>query len=407
MTAALIFWASCGALGYTLVGYPAAIALCARLWPRHAKRTTDTPSVTVVVVAHDEASRISQRIENLLALDYPLDRLTILICSDGSSDATVALARACTDPRVSVLAFERRRGKAAVLDDAVANATGEIVLFADARQRFDRAALRALVAPFADPEVGAVSGELCLEARRDEGSAVGAGVGSYWRYEKLIRRAESLVDSTVGATGAIYAIRRHLFAPIPETTILDDVLIPMSIARSGYRILFEPAARAYDHVADTAGEEFARKARTIAGTFQLFARHPWLLGPGHNRLWLQTVSHKLLRLLGPLVLLSALAANLFLLSWPFYRASLGLQVALYGAALVEQFRPRDHRRGRLASILLSVPYAFCLLQAATLVGFMRFLAGRQTPTWKKAGARWSGADAMPLAEISQSKHEER
>lgn len=383
MTAVVIFWASCGVLGYTLVGYPAALALWARLWPRAAKRGNETPSVTVVLVAHDEAPRISARLENLLALDYPPERLTIMICSDGSSDETVALARACNDPRVAVLAFERRRGKAAVLDDAVPKASGEIVVFADARQRFDRAAVRALVAPFSDPRVGAVSGELCFEAGPDA-STVGAGVGSYWRYEKLIRRAESAVDSSVGATGAIYAIRQRLFEAIPETTILDDVLIPMSIVRAGYRTLFEPTARAYDHVAGTAGEEFARKVRTIAGTFQLFSRHPWLLDPLRNRLWLQTVSHKLLRLLGPLALISALLANLLLLALPFYRAAFAAQVLLYGAALWEQNRPRLERRGRFARLLMGVPYAFCLLQAATLIGFVRFIGGGQAVTWTKA-----------------------
>jgi hypothetical protein len=158
----------------------------------------------------------------------------------------------------------------------------------------------------------------------------------------------------------------------------------MRIACSGYRTLFEPSARAYDHVAGTADEEFARKVRTIAGTFQLFTQHRWLLDPGRNRLWLQTVSHKLLRLLAPVALVSVLLANLLLLASPFYRATLALQVLLYGAALLEQIRPRLERRGRVARILFGVPYAFCLLQAATLIGFVRFVAGGQPVTWTKA-----------------------
>lgn len=386
MTAVLLFWASLALLGYTVVGYPAAIALWARLWPRHErhdKHDDALPTVTIVVVAHNEAPRIAARLDNLLALDYPRELLTVLLCSDGSSDPTVVLARACADPRVSVLAFEQRRGKAAVLDDAVARATGEIVLFADARQHFDRAALRALVSAFADPKVGVVSGELRFEADRDA-STVGTGVGAYWRYEKSIRRAESLVDSSVGATGAIYAIRRRLFTPIPATTILDDVLIPMSIVGAGYRTLFEPTALAYDHAAGTAAEEFARKVRTIAGTFQLFSHHGWLLDPRRNRLWLQTVSHKFLRLLGPLALITALVANLFLLASPLYRVTLALQILLYGAALLEQVHPRRARRGRIYRVVLGVPYAFCLLQAATLLGFVRFVAGTQSVTWSKA-----------------------
>jgi cellulose synthase/poly-beta-1,6-N-acetylglucosamine synthase-like glycosyltransferase len=286
---------------------------------------------------------------------------------------------------VSVLAFERRRGKAAVLNDALAHAQGELVLFADARQRFEPSALRELVACFADPSVGAVSGELCFEPAA-EGPAVSAGVGFYWRYDKLIRRAESLVDSSVGATGAIYAIRRALFTPIPESTVLDDVLIPMTIARGGHRIWFEPAACAFDRVAHSAEQEFTRKVRTIAGTFQLFARHPWLLDPRRNRLWLQTVSHKLLRLLGPFALATAFVGNAWLLGSPFYRATFAAQLLLYGAALVQHVRPIARARRSAVTLLLGATHAFCVLQAATVVAFFRFAAGNQPVTWTKAKA---------------------
>lgn len=389
MTAAAIFWVSCGVLAYTLVGYPAVIGLWARLRPRRPRSSDDTPSIAIVLVVHDEARRIAARLENLLALDYPADRMSILVCSDGSSDATVRLARACADPRVSVLAFERWRGKPDVLDDAVPAVDAEIVIFADARQRFEPGAARALVAPFGDPQVGAVSGELHLTTSPGA-SAVASGVGAYWRYEKAIRRAESLVDSSVGATGAIYAIRRSLFQLIPSTTILDDVLIPMTIVRAGYRTVFEPRARAYDDAASTAREEFARKGRTIAGTFELFAREQWLLNPWRNRLWLQTVSHKLLRLLGPLALAAALVSSVVLAGRPFYRVALAVQLLLYGVALIEHLRrARAVRPGRAAKMLFGVPYAFCVLQAATLSGFVRFVTGRQAVTWAKAEARSS------------------
>jgi cellulose synthase/poly-beta-1,6-N-acetylglucosamine synthase-like glycosyltransferase len=309
----------------------------------------------------------------------------VLIASDGSSDDTVERARACGDPRVSVLAFEQRRGKAAVLDDAVAVARGEVIVFADARQRFEPGSLRALVACFADPSVGAVSGELCFEPASDA-TGMGAGVGFYWRYDKLIRRAESQIDSSVGATGAIYALRRELFRPIPPTTVLDDVLIPMQAVRAGYRVLFEPSARAYDRVARSAGEEFRRKTRTIAGTFALLAQQRWLLHPRRNRLWLQTLSHKGLRLLGPLALLIALASNLLLLASPFYRITLAAQVAVYACALFEHLRSHTAARRGAVNRLLGACYAFCVLQAATVVGFARFAAGGQPVTWTKARA---------------------
>lgn len=204
----------------------------------------------------------------------------------------------------------------------------------------------------------------------------------YWHYEKLIRRSESRVDSAVGVTGAIYAIRRDLFERIPEDTILDDVVVPMRITRRGYRVLFEPGARAYDRAAATAGEEFRRKVRTLAGNFQLFAREPWLLNPLQNRLWFQTLSHKALRLLTPLFLLTAFGSNLLLVGLPFYRWMLAGQVIFYAAAL-GGYALRNARR-RIP--LMIVPYVTCLLSWATLVAFHRFLRGRERVTWEKWSA---------------------
>jgi len=373
----LIFWVSVALLAYAYVGYPALVAARARLRPRPPARGGE-PTVSIVIVAHDEATRIGARIQNLLALDYPADRLEIVIASDGSSDGTPERARAWEPEGVTVVAFETRRGKPAVLNDVVPKARGEIVVMGDARQTFDARALRELVTPFGDAGVGAVSGELILRA--DGETHVGEGVGFYWRYEKFIRRHESRADSTVGATGAIYAIRRALFVPIPPDTILDDVLIPMTIARRGYRVLFEAGARAYDRPAATAREEFRRKVRTIAGTFQLFARGRWLLSPRQNRLWLQTVSHKGLRLLSPLLLLAIAGSNVLLLGHGLYRLSLGAQVVFYAAALLGWLTP--NARTRIP--FMGVPYVFCLLNWATAVAFVRFLSGRQRVTWDKA-----------------------
>lgn len=299
--------------------------------------------------------------------------------SDGSTDQTVARARDYEARGVRVVGFETRRGKPSVLNDLVPSCRGDIVVFGDARQRFDRDALRALVAPFADPAVGAVSGELVLE---DERTGVGAGLGAYWRHEKLIRAAESRIGSTVGATGAIYAIRRELFSPLPADTILDDVVLPVRIARLGRRVVFEPRARAYDRAPRAATQELARKVRTIAGNFQLFARESWLLSPLANPLWLQAVSHKGLRLLTPVLLAVALGANAALLSagWP-YRVIFAAQAAFYAAAL------GGYRlRGMRPLPLLSVPYALCLLAWATVVAAARWLGAGQAVTWARADA---------------------
>jgi GT2 family glycosyltransferase len=388
----LIFWTTLLLLVYVYLGYPALAGLRARLRPRPPHIAPIEPTVSIIVVAHNEAGRIAARIENLLALDYPRKRLEIVVGSDGSTDATVGIARNYAAYGIRVCAFTERRGKAAVINDVVPQVRGEIVVFADARQQFEAGSVRALVENFADPSVGAVSGELMLATSRDTAAAA-RGAAFYWRYEKFIRAAEARTDSTVGATGAIYAIRAALFEPIPDDTILDDVVIPVRIARQGYRVLFEPRARAFDVASPTGRHEFMRKARTNAGTFQLFARERWLLNPRRNRLWFETVSHKGMRLMLPLLHASVLAANAAL-AWPsgvgFWELMLAGQVAFYAAAvtgyLLGQSRRPHQRTGAPAHLpfVFSAPSAICLLSWAAAVGFARFLTNSQRATWETA-----------------------
>lgn len=375
VNAVTVFWIAIGLVAYAYVGYGALVWILARVRPRPVATAPIQPAVTVVVVAYNEASRIATRIESLLSADYPRDQIEIIVASDGSTDETVVEARRF-ESRVRVVAFPARRGKPAVLNDVIPTANGEIVVLADARQRFDPGAVAALVQSFADPSVGAVSGELLLLKDGELDVAV-AGVALYWDYEKRIRRAESCVDSTVGATGAIYAIRRTLFEPISHTTVLDDVVIPMRIARRGYRLIFEPRARAFDRLAASAGEEFARKVRTLAGGFQMFAREPWLLDPRQNRLWLQSLSHKGLRLLLPVVYAAAFLSNLMLLNDGLYRWTMAAQAAVLVAALAGYVFPGI----RKTIPVVVVPYAICFLAWATIVGFVRFATGRQPVTW--------------------------
>jgi cellulose synthase/poly-beta-1,6-N-acetylglucosamine synthase-like glycosyltransferase len=374
---ALIFWLALSLLVYLYVGYPLVAWLRATLHPRSHRREPALPTVTVIVVAYNEEERIRQRIENLLALEYPREKLEIVLASDGSTDGTVKQARRFRRNGVRVRAFDNRRGKSAVLNDVVPSARGEIVVLADARQVFEAGALRALVADFADPTVGAVSGELMMTPN-ETGEAIGAGASFYWRYEKFIRRSESQANSTVGATGAVYAIRRTLFEPIPEDTILDDVLIPMRIVSRGYRVLLEPEARAYDAASASAKQEFVRKVRTIAGTFQLFAREHWLLSPRVNPVWFETISHKGLRLLTPPLHATVFATNVALASSPLYQAVLAAQVLFYLAAVAGYLHGK-----RQSIVLLRVPYTMCLLVWATAVGFVYFATRHQQVTWER------------------------
>jgi len=268
-----------------------------------------------------------------------------------------------------------------VVNALVPLVSGEIVVFADARQRFEPQTVRQLVANFADPHVGAASGELVITAGNATAPA-GHGAAMYWRYEKAIRSAEGRVDSTIGATGAIYAIRRALFEPIPEDTLLDDVLIPLRVVRRGYRVVFEPEARAYDGASSTALQEFVRKTRTIAGMFQLMAREGWLINPLQNRLWFETISHKVLRVALPMLHVFVFAANVVLADSGFFGVMIALQVMFYAAAMVG-FIQRDAQR---RATVFSAPCAMCLLLWATIVGFYRFVTHRQQVTWERVPA---------------------
>jgi poly-beta-1,6-N-acetyl-D-glucosamine synthase len=367
---ALVFWISVALIAYIYVGYPALmyaagwIAECGRrstasLPParRHAQY-----GVSIIIAARNEGARLRARLDNLLSLNYPAARRQIVVVSDGSTDDTLdVLAPYRSRGLVDVVAVPPG-GKALALNAGSERARFEIVVFADARQTFAPDALRELAAPFADPRVGAVTGQLQLDAespcRRSDGdrrvfdrragrradgferreqerrrivrSTIADGVGLYWKYEKQMRRLESRIWSTLGATGAIYAIRRTLYRPLPADTILDDVLTPMRIVLAGYRVDFNEKALAFDRAATDADAEARRKVRTLAGNYQILALEPALLLPWRNPVWLQYVSHKVGRLAVPYAMLAVLTASIVLASaHPFYAVALAVQVLFY------------------------------------------------------------------------------
>ncbi|NBV21637.1 MAG: glycosyltransferase family 2 protein [Proteobacteria bacterium] len=365
----LLFWFSLAALFYTFLGYPILIGLLARMAGRPTKKSppAQPPLVSVVLVAFNEETRILPRVENLLAASYPADRLEVLVVTDGSTDTTVAKLRALADPRVRVLAREQRAGKSACLNAAIPQARGEIVVLCDARQRFAPHTIPELVANFSDPSLGAVSGSLEIDPAA---TGVGGGVDLYWKLEKFIRASEGRFRSTIGATGAVYAIRRELFEPIPNDTLLDDVVIPMQIAvNHGKRVSFDPTAPAYDPQTTDPAKEKRRKLRTLAGNFQMLTQHPGWLLPWRTPLWWQLLSHKYSRIVAPVFMVTMFASNAALTSQPFYRLVFGAHLAFYALALLGLALPV------LKWKPFSVPAGFVFLNLMTVGGCVNWLRG--------------------------------
>jgi cellulose synthase/poly-beta-1,6-N-acetylglucosamine synthase-like glycosyltransferase len=373
------FWLAASLVFYAYAGYPALIVLAATLRPRGvARRAGHTPDATVLVVVNDEEAVIAAKLDNLLCLDYPKDRLQIVVVSDGSIDRTDEIVKDYAARGVELMAVPGPRGKAAALNQAVPHARGEMLVLTDARQPLAPDAVRALASYLADPTVGAVSGEMHLVAPSEGGVK---GVGLYWNYEKLIRRAESRFDSTVGVTGAFYAVRKELFVPLDPRTILDDVALPMEIAMRGYRVVFAPEARAWDEVAATPSREYRRKVRTLAGNYQLVSLRPALLDPLRNRLFWQFVSHKMARLAVPFGLLATAATSLglALLGSRLYLGIFALQALFYALAAAGGLRAEW---GLTPVRILSLPHTFVMMNLAAVLSLRGFLGGTETANWK-------------------------
>ncbi len=353
-------------VGYTYAGYPAWCWLRARGGGRGIVRGTDRPRVTVVIAAYREKKNIAQKIESLARQSYSPDDLDVVIVCDGSDDGTASEAREAAERhmpgRVRVV-DKVRGGKPSALNLAVEHALGEVIVMTDARQPLSNDAVLRLVENLGDETVGVVGGTLEL--------AGGAPAGAYWRYEAFIRKQEARVGSTMGVSGALYAMRRKDFVPIPPETILDDVWVPMRLhLRDGRRIALEPGAIAYDLAAETQ-REFGRKARTLSGNFQLLAQLPRLLSPYSNPSFFAFLSHKMFRLFVPYALVAIAVASFFVRS-PLKEVLLAGQGLCYGLAALGGWGVR----ARAAQLC----HTFVVLNAAAVVGLVRFVRhGRRLP----------------------------
>jgi cellulose synthase/poly-beta-1,6-N-acetylglucosamine synthase-like glycosyltransferase len=384
---AILFWLATAVVAYTYVGFPLLVVLRARLRPRPADRADVTPTVSVVIAAHDEEGSIGARVDNLLGLDYPPDRIEFVIASDGSTDATVAEARRRGDPRVNVLDLPRT-GKATALNAAVAASRGEILVFSDANTAYAPDAIRVLVRSFADPAVGGVAGnQVYLPASSASGpsdaaaaTAVGVGERSYWDFDRIVKDAESLGGSVISATGAMYAIRRELFREVPDG-VTDDFVTSTRVIAAGRRLVFEPAAIAYEPVAGSSRREYRRKVRIMTRGLRGVAVARDLLDPSRHGFYsLQLLTHKVLRRLMAIPLLVILVTSLFL--WdegPIYRVALVGQLAVYGLGIVGLLLG-DHPAGRRP--WFAIPSFFVLVNVASLHALWNLVSGRRIDRWQ-------------------------
>ena len=365
-----LFWGAAGLIIYTYFAYPAWLWLRTQVRPEPTLKGAYSSPVSVVMTVCNEQAILEKKLQNLLELRYPTQYNEVVVVSDGSTDASNAiLQRFSGTGKVKAIFAPERRGKASSLNAAIAACAADLVVFTDARQQIEPDAVLRLAENFTDPSVGCVSGELMLgDPAKGES---GQGMGMYWRLEKKIREMESGSGSVVGATGALYAVRRALLTPLPAGTILDDVFLPMQVARQGQRVLFEPRARAWDSPDLGREREFKRKVRTLSGNYQLVQLAPWLLRR-ENPLRFEFVSHKLLRLVVPFALLAMLIASFFLQGW-FYRAALVAQLIFYGLSALALL---DLKRGPIAR-LADAASTFVVLNTAALVAFANFVRGRK------------------------------
>jgi len=374
------FWAGLGILVYTYFGYPVVLFLAHKMFGRGSlvpEQVGPLPRVTMIIAAYNEGKVISSKLDNCLVLDYPADKIDFIVASDGSADATNAIvsARAGAEPRLRLLALPRG-GKAAAINAAMGEAKGDIVVFSDANTLYDAASIKNLVRHFSAERVGCVCGRLSY---RNPGEVVsGKGESAYWRYETALKKMESRLGYVAGANGAIYAIRRALFEPLPPGTINDDFMISMRIVRRGFLCLYDESAVAFEEVAPDVGSEFRRHVRDGAGHYIAVSRLTALLSPALGTRAFIYWSHRIFRWSAPFILVLLLAVNAALADAQPYFVLFALQLAFYALALLGYAASAF---GRMP-FFIYVPFYFANLNLALLLGFFRAVSGAARPAWE-------------------------
>ena len=373
-----VFWIALVCLVYAYAGFPLLLWLRARLFPRPHREEDGTPSVSVVIAAYNEAAHIAARIENLLSQDYPADRLEIIVASDGSSDDTNQIVQSYGHRNVQLLALPRQ-GKGLALNAAAAAATGEILVFSDANTRFRPDALRQLSRHFADTFVGGVVGNQ-VYLRGEQASSTADGERLYWNFDQWLKSLQSRAGSVTSATGAIYAIRRNLHEDVPADA-MDDFYVSTGVVQRGYRLVFAPAAQAFEPVAEAEGVEFSRKLRVITQGLQAVIYRRDLLNPFRFGFYAwQLFSHKVLRrLVGiPLLVMAITCPGLYGRGW-VYQLALAMEVAflvLFAAAFFLRGTPWGKWKP------LTIAWYFVMVNTAALVSAMAILRGHRVRRWE-------------------------
>ncbi len=382
-----LFWACIGFVVYTYAGYPALLALLAKLRPRPLRQSSHTPAITLLIAAYNEEACLAAKLENSLALDYPAERLQILVAADGSSDGTTAIAGQFAGRGVELSYRPERQGKMAAINRAMRLARGDIVVFSDANNLYDAHALRELARPFADPTVGAVSGAKSIIAGD---GALGDSEGLYWRYESFIKKQETRLGTCTGVSGEILAIRRNLFSPPPANIINDDFYIALHLIKQGYRVIYAPAARSFERVSPSAGDEITRRTRIIRGRYQAMGLARALLPWRQPLVVWQVVSHKFARPLIPLAMVGALLANGLALFRGGSRRRLAPaalllagQFLFYGLAWLGNHTQIRGKPGKL----LYIPAFLVNSNLAAGRGLLQALAGSEGVLWQRVERR--------------------
>ncbi len=376
--AEILFWTIVALIFYTYFGYPAAILGLSLVINRKVLKKDYEPTVTFLITAYNEEKNLREKLENTLALDYPRDRLEILVASDGSTDQTDEIVRGYAERGVSLHRVEGRVGKTETQNQAMKAAKGEIVIFSDATTKYRTDAIRKLVRNYSDPSIGAVSGR--YEYVNPKGAPVGIGTILFWKYENSIKSRQVRINTVTGCCGCIYSVRKDLYEPLPRD-IISDLVEPLKILAKGYRIAFEPEAVAYEETTETSKQEFSMRVRVISRGMNGLWYMRELFNPfRYGFISFQLFSHKVLRWMIPFWLLLLLLTNLYLIGQgsTFYTLCFVLQVLFYAGAAGGYLLDRMGRKIRL----LALPLYYCVVNAASMAAFFRIIAGRKSIVWE-------------------------